>query len=225
MQEPELSTVITFKEALQNPETVLPKDENDLVWEASPECSICFTTYDNAFKTPKVLQCNHTFCLECLSRFIAVSSEQTSTQITCPLCRQPTSVPENGPPALTTSLELLSQLPSYQQQETNVWLAGKKLCYSNPMTPTCICIEIGGNKQENNNSTEHMEGYRNATLCCLGHYSSWKRLVIFIVVLLLLLIVIIWPMQCIFIRGLTSGCLSKHTGTITYPTASTSTVR
>lgn len=223
MQEPKLSTIITFKSALHNPETVPSNDENDQVWDSAPECSICFTTYDNAFKTPKVLQCNHTFCLECLSRFIAVSSEQSSTHIVCPLCRQPTSVPENGPPALSTSLELLHQLPSHQQHEKNLWLDGKKLCYSNPKMSTCTCIEIGGNKQENESRTQDVNSYRDAALCFLSHYSSWKRLMIFIVVLLILLIIIIWPMQCIFLRGLTSGCISKQTEII-FPTASTSTV-
>uniref|UniRef100_A0A8B9L4R3 RING-type domain-containing protein n=1 Tax=Astyanax mexicanus TaxID=7994 RepID=A0A8B9L4R3_ASTMX len=141
-------------------------DADDQAWDASPECSICFTSYDNTFKTPKILDCNHTFCLECLSRFITVSPEKEGTQITCPLCRQPTPVPENGPPALTTSQEVLDQLPSHQQHEEKIWLEGKKLCYANPMTPNCVCIDIGGSKQEIENQQETRESCGSSELLC-----------------------------------------------------------
>ncbi|KAG9277153.1 RING finger protein 223-like [Astyanax mexicanus] len=206
-------------------ETTPPSDADDQAWDASPECSICFTSYDNTFKTPKILDCNHTFCLECLSRFITVSPEKEGTQITCPLCRQPTPVPENGPPALTTSQEVLDQLPSHQQHEEKIWLEGKKLCYANPMTPNCVCIDIGGSKQEIENQQETRESCGSRLLRFLGFYGNWKRLLILTVVLLIVFAVILWPIQCSFSRGLMRGCFRMQTQSMNvFSTVSTTTV-
>lgn len=206
MQEPEVLPTTESIATFDTPETSPSRDE-DQIWDVAPECSICFTTYDNTFKMPKVLQCNHTFCLECLSRFIAVSPEQKRTQITCPLCRQPTIVPENGPPALTTSKEVLGQLPSHQQQEEHVWIDGEKLCYTNTQTANGVCIDIGGSKQQNENRQEETG---NRPRNCTGLFRRWQRLLIFLLVLVILLIIVIWPIQCIFHRGLTSACFKKQ---------------
>nr|XP_033772769.1 RING finger protein 225-like [Geotrypetes seraphini] len=73
------------------------------------ECIICFTQYDNVFKLPKVLQCGHTFCLECLAR-INISSEEVNS-VTCPICRNATRLPtRKGLPALDNDTSILSQL-------------------------------------------------------------------------------------------------------------------
>ncbi|KAL6120041.1 rnf223 [Pungitius sinensis] len=170
-----------------------------------PECSICYNTYDNVFKTPKLLECTHTFCLECLSRLMAVNGG--SHRLSCPFCRHATTVPEDGPPALTTSREVLCKLPSHQQQEEPVWLEGEKLCYKcsshAPGGATtegpagfCVCIDIGANK-----AAEAPIQSQPRTLGLLHRLADWKRMVLFIVLMVLLVVVVLWPLQCVFSTG------------------------
>ncbi|XP_030051235.1 RING finger protein 225 [Microcaecilia unicolor] len=91
-------------------ETVGASANDDASSSDGTECVICFTQYDNVFKLPKVLQCGHTFCLECLAR-INVSSEEVNS-VTCPICRNATRLSaKKGLPALDTDTSILSQLP------------------------------------------------------------------------------------------------------------------
>lgn len=178
---------------------------------SQPECSICYNTYDNVFKTPKQLECTHTFCLECLSRLMAVSvSDQDgdgSTRLSCPFCRHPTMLPEEGPPALTTSHEVLCKLPSHQQQEESVWLEGEKLCYkssrqdagsgaADSTSAFCICIDIGASK-----TVDAPIQTQPRTTGLLDRLADWKRMVLFIVLMVLLVVVVLWPLQCVFSTG------------------------
>ncbi|XP_054465999.1 RING finger protein 223 [Anoplopoma fimbria] len=179
---------------------------------SQPECSICYNTYDNVFKTPKLLECTHTFCLECLSRLMAVSladqdSNGSSNRLSCPFCRHPTTLPEEGPPALTTSREVLCKLPRHQQQEEPVWLEGEKLCYKSsihdadsgtPESPKalCICIDIGATK-----TVDAPIQTQPRTFGMLYRLADWKRMVLFIVLMVLLVVVVLWPLQCVFSTG------------------------
>lgn len=179
---------------------------------SQPECSICFNTYDNVFKTPKLLECTHTFCLECLSRLMAVSmtgkdDSDGSARLSCPFCRHPTILPEEGPPALTTSREVLCKLPTHQQHEEPVWLDGEKLCYKSSMQDAgsgapdspmafCVCIDIGASKPV---AAPTQTGRQTSGL--LNRLSDWKRMVLFIVLMVLLVVVVLWPLQCVFSTG------------------------
>ncbi|XP_037627356.1 RING finger protein 223 isoform X1 [Sebastes umbrosus] len=179
---------------------------------SQPECSICYNTYDNVFKTPKQLDCTHTFCLECLSRLMAISladqdGTDGSTHLSCPFCRHPTALPEEGPPALTTSHEVLCKLPSHQQQEEPVWLEGEKLCYKSsvhdagsgaPDSPKafCICIDIGASK-----TVDAPIQTQPRTFGLLDRLADWKRMVLFVVLMVLLVVVVLWPLQCVFSTG------------------------
>ncbi|XP_048417552.1 RING finger protein 223 [Stegostoma tigrinum] len=161
------------------------------------ECTICFSSYDNVFKTPKLLQCQHAFCLECLARLAASVPADQSSDIICPLCRSQTVLPDNGTPALKTSQELLSQLPPQLQLEEPVWVEGKKLCCKNSKetgnSDFCICIDIGETKQENSAPATMTD---NRLLNCFGLLGDWKRLVLFILVLIIFLGIVLWPLRC-----------------------------
>ncbi|KAM4562982.1 RING finger protein 223 [Odontesthes bonariensis] len=200
-----------------------------------PECSICYNSYDNVFKTPKLLECTHTFCLECLSRLMAVSladqdSNGGSTRLSCPFCRHPTMLPEEGPPALATSREVLCKLPSHQQQEEPVWLEGEKLCYKSSMqdagsgapecpTAFCVCIDIGAKK-----SVDAPVQTSPGTYSRLSRLADWKRMVLFIVLMVLLVVVVLWPLQCVFSTG-NMRCIKEMQPPTTTPTTTSPTFR
>lgn len=199
---------------------------------SQPECSICFNTYDNVFKTPKQLECTHTFCLECLSRLMAVNEGDASgsgsgsssgsdsdghARLSCPFCRQLTELPDEGPPALTTSHEVLCKLPSHQQQEESVWLDGRKLCYKSLSgeggegggdsapgghAPFCICIDIGGNKSAGGaGGAGSGAASGGQSLSWMERLGDWKRVLLFIVLMVLLVVIVLWPLQCVFTTG------------------------
>ncbi|XP_051895206.1 RING finger protein 223 [Pristis pectinata] len=165
------------------------------------ECAICFSSYDNIFKTPKLLECQHTFCLECLSRLMATMPAEQASDIVCPLCRHQTALPDNGTPALQTSQDLLAKLPPQLQLEEPVWVEGRKLCHKKSSaesgsTDFCICIDIGEDKQENSPpATDSNNEGRN----CFSFLGDWKRLVLFIVVLLMFVGIVLWPVQCMIV--------------------------
>lgn len=174
-----------------------------------PECSICYNSYDNIFKTPKLLDCTHTFCLECLSRLMSVSVDQGdaggNTFLSCPFCRHPTALTSAGPPALATSREVLNTLPSHQQKEEPVWIEGQKLCYrrsdsETPDSPTafCICIDIGGTKAVDPPTQTQS---RSSGFFRRVQMGDWKRMMLFIVLMVLLVIVVLWPLQCVISSG------------------------
>ncbi|XP_047236147.1 RING finger protein 223 isoform X1 [Girardinichthys multiradiatus] len=84
--------------------------------ENSPdlECAICFSQFNNIFRCPKMLNCKHTFCLECLARMNVKSCEPSAIQ--CPLCRGLTPLPPLGLPKLATDSDVLSYLPAAMQR-------------------------------------------------------------------------------------------------------------
>ncbi|XP_054638562.1 E3 ubiquitin-protein ligase RNF183 [Dunckerocampus dactyliophorus] len=83
------------------------------------ECAICFCSYDNIFKTPKLLACGHTFCLECLAR-INVTSPEVKT-LTCPVCREVTDIPHGQDlPRLGNNENIIGRLPPEMQRTKSI---------------------------------------------------------------------------------------------------------
>lgn len=86
--------------------------ENDV---EDTECAVCFCSYDNIFKTPKLLACGHTFCLECLAR-INVTSPELKT-LCCPVCRELTELPHGQDlPRLGNNEDIIGKLPPEMQR-------------------------------------------------------------------------------------------------------------
>lgn len=166
------------------------------------ECSICFNCYDNIFKTPKVLQCSHTVCLECVARLVAsLPPESEQGKVSCPFCRQPTPIPQQGVTALQTSQELLSNLPPHQRKEEPVWIEGTKLCYKQDpesnQSDLCICVDIGLSKKDIPPPPRPRS--RLQRFCCLCN--DWKRLLLIAFMVIILFCILLWPVQCILKTG------------------------
>ncbi|XP_015981721.2 E3 ubiquitin-protein ligase RNF183 isoform X1 [Rousettus aegyptiacus] len=89
-----------------------------------PECPVCWNPFNNMFHTPKVLDCCHSFCVECLAHLSLVTPARR--RLLCPLCRQPTVLASGQPvtdlPTDTAMLTLLRLEPHH------VILEGHQLC-------------------------------------------------------------------------------------------------
>ena len=73
--------------------------------EALVCCAICTDT----FKHPKVLPCQHTFCLACLRQFYESCNKQRVVKLSnfpCPQCRKVTYLPSGGLESLPTDFKI-----------------------------------------------------------------------------------------------------------------------
>ncbi|XP_036292358.1 RING finger protein 223 isoform X12 [Pipistrellus kuhlii] len=201
---------------------------------ASPlECSICFSGYDNIFKTPKELSCTHVFCLECLARLAAAqpAGRPGSEAVPCPFCRQPTAVPADGAPALRTSRQLQAKMPAHLQREEPVWLEGTKLCCCLPpsapglATPGFVCVDVGLSKPPEPAlpapSPSPSGRPRGRLARCWARCGDWKRMALITALLLALFCVVLWPVQCALRTG-SLHCLTRPPAiaaptTVSYP--------
>ncbi|XP_019617204.1 PREDICTED: E3 ubiquitin-protein ligase TRIM33-like [Branchiostoma belcheri] len=68
------------------------------------ECTICLEPY----KDPKVLPCLHTFCKDCLKKFVAQQGEGKDGNFPCPTCRIETELPGGGVEGLKDNFFVLS---------------------------------------------------------------------------------------------------------------------
>ncbi|XP_056396130.1 RING finger protein 223-like [Hyla sarda] len=92
-----------------------------------PECPVCLASYDNVFKTPLLLPCSHTFCMECLSKLCIFQKELEPFH--CPVCRAVAPIPTGGIPQLPPNMNVVSQFPPWMGELQQVWMEGSKLCW------------------------------------------------------------------------------------------------
>ncbi|XP_056394674.1 E3 ubiquitin-protein ligase RNF183 [Hyla sarda] len=73
------------------------------------ECPVCWNPYNNTSRTPKLLSCQHTFCMECLAHLSFTT--QVRNRLHCPLCRHITMLRlDQVITDLPTNMAVLSQL-------------------------------------------------------------------------------------------------------------------
>ncbi|XP_028327554.1 E3 ubiquitin-protein ligase RNF183 [Gouania willdenowi] len=109
------------------------------------ECAVCFCSYDNIFKTPKLLACGHTFCLECLAR-INVTTPEIKT-LSCPVCRELTELPHGQDlPRLGNNQDIISRLPPDMQRALSIRFKRRKgklmLKRAPPTKPTVLSLPV-----------------------------------------------------------------------------------
>ena len=69
--------------------------------EKELNCAICLDT----FTDPKLLQCFHVYCRDCLVKLV-VRDQQGQLSLTCPTCRQATPIPANGVTGLQSAFRV-----------------------------------------------------------------------------------------------------------------------
>ena len=100
-------------------------------------CPICLEPYTD----PKLLQCFHVFCENCLKP-LARQTPQGQV-VECPICRQPTSLPQNGIPGLQGAF-LIHHLFDIQDILKKVSSPAKTECGKcEKHKPSCYCRTCG----------------------------------------------------------------------------------
>ncbi len=152
--------------------------------EEQLKCAICLEDY----KDPKVLQCFHVFCENCLGhRRMVVQNEEGGRSLLCPTCRQTTPIPPNGVSGLQSAfhinhlLEIQESLKKSKDSvscerggESNITTSSKKVPLYCPehankelelYCRTCenlICLKcvINGGKHQNHDCVEISEAFK-----------------------------------------------------------------
>ncbi|KAM3857429.1 uncharacterized protein ACN63O_018450 [Diretmus argenteus] len=79
------------------------------------ECPICYQEYNQYNKCPRMLECLHVFCTECLQRIRLCPCEppdpRSPPAIPCPLCRHLTPLETGDALSLPCNSHILARLP------------------------------------------------------------------------------------------------------------------
>ncbi|GAA6106717.1 RING finger domain-containing protein [Tachysurus ichikawai] len=79
------------------------------------ECPVCYQEYDQDHKLPRMLECLHVFCTECLHNIqlspVHPPDPNSPASISCPLCRHSTPLESGDTHSLPCNSRILAQLP------------------------------------------------------------------------------------------------------------------
>ncbi|XP_068078192.1 RING finger domain-containing protein isoform X1 [Danio rerio] len=79
------------------------------------ECPVCYQEYDQHSKLPRMLECLHVFCTECLRKIqltpLHPPDPDSAPSISCPLCRHSTPLQGGDAHSLPCNSRILAQLP------------------------------------------------------------------------------------------------------------------
>ncbi|CAG6008017.1 unnamed protein product [Menidia menidia] len=75
------------------------------------ECKICYNYFDLDRRAPKILECLHTFCEECLRTLHL--REERPWRVSCPVCRHRTPVPDYRVRNLPNNTKVTEDFPLY----------------------------------------------------------------------------------------------------------------
>ncbi|XP_056615146.1 RING finger domain-containing protein [Triplophysa dalaica] len=79
------------------------------------ECPVCYQEYDQNIKLPRMLECLHVFCTECLRKIqltpLHSPDPNSAPSISCPLCRHSTPLQGRDAHSLPCNSRILAQLP------------------------------------------------------------------------------------------------------------------
>ncbi|XP_069465489.1 E3 ubiquitin-protein ligase RNF183-like [Ambystoma mexicanum] len=164
-----------------------------------PECPICYMPYDNVFKTPLLLCCSHTFCLECLAT-MCLFLKQLQT-FHCPVCRAEQLIPQGGIPKLPANVHFLAQRGSGTLVPQEVWIDGHQLCSvrkensaQGQASGTLVTVQLLSNPGPQDEDDGELIGVGHTTQVywCRASYKAVGTMVVLILSLLTLLFTVIF---------------------------------
>ncbi|XP_033635105.1 transcription intermediary factor 1-beta-like [Asterias rubens] len=112
-------------------EAALPTETTCKIRHVHIECPICL----NRLIDPKILDCQHSFCLKCLQELVDKQDPEKAI-IICPVCREKTSIPDKGVSALLNCFFLSSLIDDVSNLE------GLKEDINSPVS-TCVGCDEG----------------------------------------------------------------------------------
>ncbi|TRY85548.1 hypothetical protein DNTS_017171 [Danionella cerebrum] len=97
------------------PETQVPPGQTEVPESPEVECPVCYQEYDQDSKLPRMLECLHVFCTECLCKIqltpLHPPDPNSAPCISCPLCRHATPLQGGNAYSLPCNSRILAQLP------------------------------------------------------------------------------------------------------------------